>query len=58
MFSLELLFLSHGKPGSVKEGFKEETPVLGRQVFENTPEETLGRMVWVFQETAYPGNGR
>jgi hypothetical protein len=36
----------------LKEGFKEETAVFGRQVFKNTPEETLGRMVWVFQEMA------
>jgi hypothetical protein len=57
MFSFKLLtFLSSEEPRPVKQGFKEGSTVLRRQVVEDTPKKMLGRVFGILEKAAYTGN--
>jgi hypothetical protein len=57
MFNFKLVpLLSSEKPCLIEKGLKEGTTVLRRQIVEDTPKKTLGRMSGVLEKTAHSSN--
>ena len=54
-FKLIPLPISH-KPGIIKEGIKDNGPVFGRKVLQNTPEQSFRRMAWSLKHFSDPIN--
>jgi hypothetical protein len=59
VFSLKLIpFLPSKKPCLIKQGLKEGTTVLRRQIFKDSQKKTFGRVSVILKKTANSGDAR